>query len=150
MTNLNKANANFANIDTKLETLTSEKNDGIAKCIDHIKAEITTLKTTTGLNNRKARKIVKDTILDGNENKATLRAYSIAFTMVNRDVEVLRNVLTISQTENLVKHGTVARINELALNYAGDFPTYKEEVLEYLKQLKTRETKVMAYEKIKK
>ena len=76
-------------------------------------------------------------------NKEINRVFNISFTAIYRNMEIFTDQVTVAQTENLVNYGTKQGVNDLQF-MEGD---YTENVVAYLKSLKTRIVESKTFEK---
>jgi len=142
---LNKAQTNLVTIEDTLTSFKASKEEMIQKCITYIKREIVGNRELYNVNSRKAVKLTKEQILNSDTVKADkniLRAFKIALIMIQRDLVIAIEVLTISQIENLCLYGTKNGVNGLMRN-----EDYIQAVKDYLKELKTREVITKTFEK---
>ena len=144
MKTLNTLNIGLNKIDSILDTQKVNKAVGIKNAILEIDTRLKEIEVL-GMTSRKSRKLVKTQVmesLEGETNKSILRAYSIAFTMEFRGLEIDVDLLTVAQIENLANHGETKAVNELM-----DSEQYEQDVKEYLRSIKTRLVTVKAFEK---
>ena len=144
--NLNTANEKLVTLDEAILSAKTSKNNGIKSCIAEIESKLTEL-NAKGLVGRKAKTSAKKSILSdvvGATDKSLNRDYSIAFTIIFRDLKINTDLLTVAQIENLSSHGTVNEINEM---FELEEEVYCSEVTSYLKSLKTREVTTKTFEK---
>ena len=148
MKTLNTINGTLNKIADVSINLASDKETNITDAINIILDKISDIKSHYAIKDRKSRKLAKDEImseLKGETSKSILRAYNIAFTIINRDINVHTDLLTVSQIENLTKHGEVK-----AINASFNSEQYNSDVKDYIKSLKTRIMSVKTFEKISK
>lgn len=137
-----------------LKTETAKKiSNGILEVIEVTSNKIEELKSSYGVNDRKALKAIKQETLNLNDGvkpcKHLNRGYSIGLAYVKRgfvieDIASLTNCLTIAQIENLINHATVADIKSVISSSEDIRADIAKDIL---KSLKTREVVTKTFEK---
>ena len=146
MKTLTELNNGLNKITDILNVQTTNKNVGVKEALQVIATQLEEHKIL-GMSSRKSRKLVKAQIMDvltGGVDKNIERAYTVAFGIGFRGLTIHTELLTIAQTENLVKHGEVKAVNAL---YSAATTDYEADIKAYLKGLKTRDMIVKTYEK---
>ena len=150
---MNKYNSKLNELET-LKTETAKKiTNGLLEVIEVTSNKIQELKSSYGINDRKALKAIKQETLNLNEGvkpcKHLDRGYKVGLAYVKRgfvlaEIKELTNCLSVAQIENLINHATIAQIKEVIIS---DEDMRKDLATEILKSLKTREVITKTFEK---
>jgi len=162
MSNLNitQTNETIAANSSLIKTTQNTQNVLLVDTLETIVETIELKQVNYNIGYKKALNIVAKTILGDliektvnakgkrvskyNGTKELKRVVTVATTMLFRKMEIKSELLTLTQTENLVNYGSVNDVNAYSDK---DDSVYQTEIVKYLKSIKTRTVTSKTFEK---